>query len=177
MNKIYNYYKEINKLNEIIRTGWLRRNVPLNRLESVGEHIFTVALLSLAVIDKFHLKLDTEKVLKMILIHELGEIDVGDIPVVDVERRKNKHNEELKGVERITKLIEEKWILDLWNEFEEKKTKEAIFAFKMDKLGAVMQAKYYSELINDNNVLFDEFYNNALGLCDEYIHISTEIDG
>ena len=79
MEHIYKYFKEINKLNTIVRTGWLNRNVPLERLESVGEHIFTMALLSLATIDKYNLKLNVEKVLKMILIHELGEIDIGDI--------------------------------------------------------------------------------------------------
>ena len=67
MNNIYKYYKEINKLNTIIRTGWLRRNVPLERLESVSEHIFTMSLLALSAIDKYKLKLNTEKVLKMIL--------------------------------------------------------------------------------------------------------------
>jgi len=171
MKKIYDYFKEINKLNETIRTGWLRRNVPFERLESVSEHIFTMGLLALAVIDKYKLKLDVEKVLKMILIHEIGEIDVGDIPVIDVEKRKNKHECELKGVTRITNVIDEHWILELWNEFEAKETPEAKFAFKMDKLGAVLQAKYYSELLNDNK-LFDEFYENAKDLCGEFIEIA-----
>lgn len=172
MKKIYEYYKEINKLNEIIRTGWLRRNVPLDRLESVGEHIFTVALLALAVIDKYDLKLNVEKVLKMILIHELGEIDVGDIPMIDTEERKDKHERELKGVTRIVKVIGEPWILELWEEFEAKETEEAKFAFKMDKLGAIMQAKYYSELLQNNN-LFDEFYSNGTELCGEFIEVAN----
>lgn len=172
MNKIYNYFREINKLNETVRTGWLRRNVPLERLESVSEHILTMALVSLAVIDKYDLKLDVEKVLKMILIHELGEIDVGDIPVIDVERRKNKHAEELKGVTRISNLIDEPWLLELWEEFETKESEEAQFVFKMDKLGAVLQAKYYSELLN-NNDLFEEFYENAKDLCGEFIEIAN----
>ena len=171
MNKIYNYFKEINKLNETIRTGWIRRNIPFKRLESVSEHIFTVGLLSLAIIDKYNLSLDVEKVLKMILIHELGEIDVGDIPIIDVERRKNKHEEELKGVTRIMNVIDEPWILELWNEFESKESEESKFVFKMDKLGAVLQAKYYSELL-DNNSLFEEFYNNAKDLCGEFIEIA-----
>ena len=59
MKNIYNYFKEINKLNTLIRTGWIKRKVPLERLESVSEHIFTMALISLAAIDKF--KLDINK--------------------------------------------------------------------------------------------------------------------
>ena len=173
MRKIYEYYKEINTLNEIIRSGWTRRNVPLERLESVGEHIFTVSLLALAIIDKYKLKLNVEKVLKMLLIHELGEIDVGDIPIIDVEERKDKHERELKGVTRIVNVIDEPWILDLWNEFENKKSEEAKFAYKMDKLGAIMQAKYYSELLH-NNDLFDEFLENGFELCGEFIEVAKD---
>ena len=134
MKHIYKYFKEINKLNNIIRTGWLNRKVSLNRLESVSEHIFTMSLLSLSVIDKYNLKLDTEKVLKMILIHELGEIDVGDIALPNAEQLKEKYEGELKGVNRICSVLDEFWMIDLWKEFEEKKTKEASFVYKMDKL-------------------------------------------
>ena len=126
MKNIYTYFKEINKLNEIVRTGWIIRNIPIERRESVGEHIFTMALLSLSIIDKYKLdkNLNIEKVLKMILIHELGEIDVGDIPFMDKEAQKNKHEKELKGVTRICNVIDETWILDIWKEFEEKNTEE-----------------------------------------------------
>ncbi len=157
MKNIYNYFKEINKLNNVLRTGWVRRNVPLTRLESVSEHIFTTGLLSLAVIDKYDLKLNTAKVLKMILIHELGEIDVGDIPVIDKEAHSQKHEKELQGVRRICDVLQENWMEELWLEFEKRETPEAKFVYKMDKLQAILQAKYYSEITQDNNKLFDEF--------------------
>lgn len=171
MKNIYNYFKEINKLNETIRTGWINRKIPLDRLESVGEHTFTMALLSLSVIDKYDLKLNIEKVLKMILIHELGEIDVGDIALPNAEQAKQKYIGELNCVNRICDVLEEDWMLDLWKEFEEKKTEEALFVYKMDKLQAVMQARYYSEIINDDNATFDDFYSNALDKCSEYLEI------
>ena len=161
MKNIYNYFKEINKLNTLIRTGWIKRKVHLERLESVSEHIFTMALISLATIDKFKLDINIEKVLKMILIHELGEIDVGDIALPPEEQKKEKFIGELNGIKRICNVLNESWMLELWKEFEEKETTEAQFVYKMDKLQAVMQAKYYSELI-DNPELFEEFYNNAI---------------
>lgn len=172
MKNIYNYFKEINKLNETIRTGWINRKITLERLESVGEHVFTMALLALAAIDKYDLKLDNEKVLKMILIHELGEIDVGDIALPTSEQAKKKYQGELKCVDRICDVLEEEWMLEFWKEFEEKKTEEAIFVYKMDKLQAVMQAKYYSELIQDDNKVFKEFYDNAIDKCKEYLEIA-----
>ena len=173
MEHIYKYFKELNKLNTIIRTGWLNRNVPLERLESVGEHIFTMALLSLATIDKYELNLNIEKVLKMILIHELGEIDVGDIALPTGNQIIEKYEGELKGVKRICSVLDESWMLDLWLEFEEKKTEEAAFVYKMDKLQAVMQSRYYSELTG-NPKLFDEFYKNAIPKCGEFLEISKK---
>lgn len=173
MEHIYKYFKEINKLNTIIRTGWLNRNVPLERLESVSEHIFTMALVSLATIDKYQLKLDVEKVLKMILIHELGEIDVGDIALPTGNQIKEKYEGELKGVKRICSVLGEQWMLDLWLEFEEKNSAEASFVYKMDKLQAVMQARFYGELTN-NPALFKEFYDNAIPKCGEFLEISEK---
>ena len=173
MDKIYKYFKEINKLNQLIRTGWLIRKVKADRLESVSEHAFTTCLLALSVIDKYNLSLDVEKLLKMILIHEVGEIDVGDIPVSDTEKHKNKHEKELQGVIRVSNILEEQWMLDLWLEFEEKKSKEAQFAYKMDKLNAVLQAKYYSEVTKNPN-LFTEFYETAIKDCGEFLEVADE---
>lgn len=174
MKHIYSYFEEINKLNNIVRTGWINRSLPLERRESVSEHIFTMSLLALSVIDKYNLNtLNIEKVLKMILIHELGEIDVGDIALPTKEQLKQKYDGELKCVKRICNLLDEQWMLDLWEEFEAKKTEEAIFVYKMDKLQAVMQAKYYSKLINDPK-LFAEFYKNAIPLCEEYLEITND---
>ena len=173
MKNIYKYFKEINKLNTIIRTGWVNRSIKLERLESVSEHIFTMSLLSLATIDKYKLKLDVEKVLKMILIHELGEIDVGDIALPQGEQIRQKYEGELKCVSRICELLDEEWMLNLWLEFEEKKSPEAAFVYKMDKLQAVMQAKYYSELL-ENEQLFEEFYESALQKCGEFLEIAND---
>ena len=173
MNNIYKYFSEINKLNNIVRTGWIRRNVGLKRRESVSEHIFTMALLSLATIDKYKLNLDVEKVLKMVLIHELGEIDVGDIALPNEEQLKEKYIGELNCVTRICDVLKESWMLDLWKEFEEKKTPEADFVYKMDKLQAVMQARYYGELLNRDE-LFEEFYDNAIKKCGDFIEIAKK---
>ena len=58
----------------------------------------------------------------MILIHDLGEIDVGDIAFPNEEQAKKKHIGELNCVNRIHNILEEKWMIELlWTEFEEKK--------------------------------------------------------
>jgi 5'-deoxynucleotidase YfbR-like HD superfamily hydrolase len=68
-------------------------------------------------------------------------------------------------------VLDEDWMLELWKEFEEKKTKEAAFVYKIDKLQAVLLAKYYSELTNSPE-LFKEFYENAITKCGVFLEIA-----
>ena len=74
------FYQEIAKLKNVLRKGWVVRDIKgeNGRVESDAEHTFSMVLLSLEMINKFKLKLDQEKVMKMVLYHELCEIDYGD---------------------------------------------------------------------------------------------------
>lgn len=152
-----NLYNEINKLKTLLRKGWVVRNAAKERFESVAEHIFSCCVLALDIINKEKLELDQEKVLKMIIYHELGEIDVGDIIPSENVSNEDKHQRELKGVSRIAEVAESKEMLDIWLEFEENKTKEAQFVNKIDKLEAILQAEVYSKQLGDN-ALAKEFY-------------------
>ena len=106
------------------------------------------------------LRLNHEKVFKLILSHELGEIDAGDITLVDGVSKEEKYNKEKIAIERIAESYDMPEMKDLWLEFEESKTKEAKFVKVIDKLDAVMQSKIYSKLNNKPEV-FEEFYNNS----------------
>ena len=67
------FYKEIFKLKNILRKGWLDRNacdIISKRFESDAEHVFSMAMLALDIMHKENLKLDEANVLKMILYHE-----------------------------------------------------------------------------------------------------------
>jgi len=156
------FYKEIFKLKNILRKGWLDRNacdIISKRFESDAEHVFSMAMLALEIMHKENLKLDEAKVLKMILYHELCEIDTGDHTPSEVNYTKElKYKEELKAVTRISKECNMPEILLLWQEFEENKTPEAQFVKILDRLDAVMQSQIYS-LQNNDETLFDEFYN------------------
>ena len=145
------FYEEIYKMKTILRKGWLRRKVSdtkANRVESDAE-----------IMTKKNLKLDQLKVLKMALVHDLCEIDAGDSTPFDNITPEQKHNLELKCMKRLSVESQMPEILDLWKEFEENKTPEAIFVKKVDKLDAILQSKVYSEIMNDNNKLFDEYFD------------------
>lgn len=151
-------FDEIFQLKNVLRRGWLQREVP-NRTESDAEHCFSMIVLALEIMAKNDLKLDQLKVLKMIAYHELGEIDAGDITIVDNVDKLDKYKKELEGVKRISQEYEMPEILDLWLEFEENKTPEAEFVKRLDKFDCVLQSKVYSDLY-DKPELFEEFRTN-----------------
>lgn len=162
-------YREIFKLKTILRKGWVVRNACDNvgRYESDAEHTFSMALLAIEIMNKEKLNLDQSKVIKMVLFHELGEIDVGDIIPFDNVPTEEKHNKELACVSRIANACKMPEILELWLEFEENKTPEAQFVRKIDKLDAVMQSKIYSET-NENDDLYREFKTSSTPLIKGY---------
>lgn len=165
MNKDFlEFYRKIYKLKTIVRRGWKTKNLQVPRLESVAEHITSTTLLAIAIIDKKKLKLNLGKVLKMIAIHELGEIYVGDITPFDNITKTEKYKKELAGIKTIAKILDDNSLIELWKEFEEKKTPEAIFVKKVDKYDSVLQAKIYSEITKDGNKLFNEFKTNLFSI-------------
>ncbi len=169
------FYREIYKLKNIIRKGWLIRDAKDNdsgRFESDAEHTFSMCMLALEIMhNKKYRDLDQLKVLKMCLYHELCEIDAGDHTPYDKITKEEKYAMELNCIKRLSKECKMPEILDLWLEFEENKTPEAQFVKKLDKLDAVMQSKIYGEM-QDNPNLFNEFYNYSSDLIsdfDEYL--------
>ena len=164
------FYDELYKMKNIVRRGWVLRDMADNktgRKESDAEHIFSMLMIAWKIMKEENLNINHEKVFKLILSHELGEIDVGDITIADNVSVEEKYNKELVGVERIANSYQMSEFKDLWLEFEENKTPEAKFVKIIDKLDAVMQSKLYSK-INNKPEVFEEFYNNAKDIIKGY---------
>lgn len=163
-------YEEIYKLKNLQRTGWLMRNAhdsKTNRVESDAEHTFSMSMLALEIISKEKLALDTEKVLKMIVYHELGEIDVGDFTPYDNITKQEKYDLEKQCIARLANENNMPEILDLWVEYEACESPEAQFVDEIDRLDAVLQSKIYSKEVGDDNI-FNEFYTRAQKIADKY---------
>ncbi len=169
------FYDEIYKLKNVLRKGWMHYGVTSEhgRYESDAEHTFSMAMLALEIMEKEKLDLDREKVLKMILVHELGEIEIGDTIHIfgdtkDADkRRKEKHDAEMKCVKRLAKNYHLPNILKLWEEFEKKESKEAIFVQEMDRFDAIKQSKIYAEKYNKPEI-FEDFSSNNQEIADKY---------
>ncbi len=111
------------------------------RQESVAEHTWRMGLMAVLIEPLLTQKVDTARLLKMIIIHDLVEAEAKDISALDVLRnpgiRIQKVENEKKAIENLRSVLKEtngQEIFDLFNEFEEKKTYEAQVANALDKL-------------------------------------------
>lgn len=142
---VVKYYVLCNKLKDVIRTGWKDWNVKRNRLESVAEHIYGVQMLAIAMHSEYQYDIDMSKVILMLAVHELEEIYIGDLTLFQI----TKEEKDKLGHEAIIKvldgLLNKEQIINLILEFDERKTKESIFAYQCDKLECDLQSKLYDE--------------------------------
>lgn len=144
MNSVLKFYIFNNKLKKRLRQGWLDVKISGDRVESIAEHIYGCLILAITINEEFKLKLNMEHILKMLTLHELEEIIIGDLSFLSKVTKEEKAIMVKKAVKKITDgLINQNEIENLLNEFNERTAKEAKFAYHIDKLEADFQAKIY----------------------------------
>ncbi|MEM0053070.1 MAG: HD family hydrolase [Nitrososphaeria archaeon] len=129
-------------LKNMPRTGWLQKEIPSHEAETVAEHTFEVALITLAFALKLNDKIDREKALTMALVHDLSESVLGDTPKALTERlsEKVKHMIECETVKNITGSED---IRKIFEEYANGESLEAKIVKIADKLSTILQAKNY----------------------------------
>ena len=139
------FYTLCSKLKDTIRKGPLTWNANRKRIESVAEHIYGVQMLAISIYYQFNYKLDLNKVLFMLAIHELEEIKIGDLAFYETTREEKL----IKGKEATDYILKDflgkDEISSLLEEYNERKTDEAIFAYHCDKLECNIQMKLYDQ--------------------------------
>lgn len=154
---MFSFYNEICKLKNIIRRGWVHRQFNVDRIESDAEHVYSMLMLSYFIIEKEHIRdLNMLKIFKMIMFHDLGEIEIGDVTPFDNYDIVKKHEEERVAIEKISKDYEIVEILSLWDEYNQRKSKEAKFVKMIDHLDFICQANNYK---GNNKQQFEILYN------------------
>ncbi|NMO20698.1 HD domain-containing protein [Pyxidicoccus fallax] len=137
-------YFELNHLKQLFRQGWLRVGIPSERCESVAEHSLFVALLGLFIAEGYFPQADASKVVRIALLHDLGEAYAGDITPHDGVDREAKHALERRAVETILgKLPRGADYLALWDEYEHGTSFEARLVRQLDRLEMGLQACVY----------------------------------
>jgi len=130
---------ELEKLKAVLRKT---RPVGLDRFENTAEHSWQTALTAMVFLEDADPSLDALKVLKMLLIHDVVEIDAGDVFVYDEQARADAENIERAAAKRIFGLLPETVgaeMLALWEEFEARETPESVFAKAIDRVNPVIQ--------------------------------------
>lgn len=152
MQKLENIIEALCKLKDLKRSGWLMKNV--NNPESVADHSYGVALLSLLLAPEH---LDKNKCLKLAIVHDLQECLVGDYTFRDKITQKEKFCLEQDAVKKLAESLNFPELIDLFAEYEARQTPESRFVKDIDRLEAVMQAKYYDDNQRSPNDCLSEF--------------------
>ena len=129
-------------MKNVQRKGWTHE-LKIKNPESVADHSYSMALMAM-ILSEIH-KLDTKKIVKMTLLHDLVESVVGDFTPEEISKPK-KLELENTAMEKILNILPENLIevyQKIWNEFQIGDSEESIFVHEMDKLEMVFQAKYY----------------------------------
>jgi putative hydrolase of HD superfamily len=130
-------------LKTIPRQGWIDK-LSIKNPESVADHTYSMAIIGMILSDSQ--KYNTEKILKMILLHDLAESITGDF--TPEQKSKEKIILEDKTFEKILKHLPEnlqKQYHHIWKEYKKNDSKEANFVHQIDKFEMALQAKIYSE--------------------------------
>lgn len=142
MQSIFDFILRAEKLKATLRASWTSDS---SRPESVADHSWMSCLLAMTLFEKVSVPLNRERVLKMILLHDLAEAVTGDIPLVDQLGSFNHEEKSLterKAMEQILGPLPESTkqeFLELWEEQEHRDTLEAKFVKSIDYLEACIQ--------------------------------------
>ncbi len=123
---------EIDKVKNIFRQTYL---ADAKRKENDAEHSWHIALMAYLLQEYADQPVDVPRVILMVLIHDLVEIDAGDTYAYDTKGAATKRERELKAADRIFGLLPEdqgEYLRGLWDEFEEYETADAKYAHLLD---------------------------------------------
>lgn len=135
LNKQLEFIVEIDKAKRVLRRTLLMDG---SRNENDAEHSWHLAVMAMLLHEHSDVKdLDLARVIKMVLVHDIVEIDAGDTFAYDPSAQKDQAERERRAADRIFGMLPAEQgaeIRALWEEFEEGKTPEAKFAIALDRL-------------------------------------------
>lgn len=158
----FNFFKTVGKSKRLLRSGPVREGI--KDPESVAEHSFRVGVIAMVLSDKLDYRVDKEKLIKMALIHDIGEIVTGDVvvqrgEVLDLKLRDKKEEQERIGIRQIFNQIQEGEIYgEIFEEMIARKSPEAKIFFQFDKLEMAFTAFEYEE---EQGKQLEEFFLDA----------------
>jgi putative hydrolases of HD superfamily len=136
------FLNEADRLKSVLRATTL---CDASRRENSGEHSWHLALYAMVLADQAGPEVRIDRVIRMLVIHDLVEIDVGDVPIHSAGGAAHGSAEtlaaEARAADRIFGLLPSDLAVDLralWEEFEAGQTPDAVFAKSLDRVQPVM---------------------------------------
>jgi len=126
---------ELDQLKSVLRRT--RVKSADSRLENSAEHSWHVALMAILMEEHANEPVEISRVVKMLLLHDVVEIDAGDTFVYDVAASVEQEQKELEAAKRLFAMLPQDQgqpLLDLWLEFESAQTADAKFAKALDRI-------------------------------------------
>ncbi|MEO6299637.1 MAG: HD domain-containing protein [Paracoccaceae bacterium] len=142
LDQQFAFLNDADRLKSVLRATTL---VDGSRRENSAEHSWHLALYALVLADHSAPEVDINRVIRMLILHDLVEIDVGDVPIHSANGQAHAsaetHAAEARAADRIFGLLPDDLrdsLRALWDEFEAAETPDAIFAKSLDRVQPVM---------------------------------------
>lgn len=141
LTRLIQFLNVAEKLKCELRHSWLSSG----QQESVAEHSWRMSLMVILMAPSLNQPVNIEKCLKMAILHDLAEAEVGDIPVFEtqsLEAKQRKQALERQAMIKLCASLQDKMgddLLSLWEEYEEKQSFEAKFINALDKIEVHLQ--------------------------------------
>jgi putative hydrolase of HD superfamily len=136
------FLRSVDALKRIERmTRLIQQPGEVARRENSAEHSWHLALMAMMLVEHANEPVDLARVLQMILIHDIVEIDAGDTFVYDENAMTGKAEREAQAAERIFGMLpsdQKDELFSLWHEFEARETPEAKYASALDRLAGML---------------------------------------
>ena len=141
--QLISFFESVIRLKSVKRAGWVSK-VGIANAESVSDHTYSMCMMGMILSDI--LGMDTERVTKMILIHDLAESITGDfIPnKITRVRKKTEERKAMKHILRRVPSVVRSSYEKLWQEYRSNKTSVSRFVHQLDKLEMAIQAVEYA---------------------------------
>lgn len=156
---ILDFFKNSVNLKNIPRQGWMDKLSIINP-ESVSDHSYSMAIMCMVISDLKNF--NSEKILKMALLHDLAESLIGDLTPEQIDKEakeKLENNAFGKIIKNLPEQIKFKY-LEIWFEYQENISPEAKLIHQIDKLEMALQAKIYQKNGYDKEKL-ESFFESA----------------
>lgn len=181
MTEVMQFLMELDKLKRVERRTRLIGN---SRLENSAEHSWHLAVAAMSLAPYSDTKVDVSRVVQMALLHDVVEIDAGDVLVYDLAARDAVQAQEMMAADRIFALLPEPLrtrFRTLWDEYEAGETPEAQFANMLDRALPIIQNLHnQGQSWKENNIRLEQVLARNAALAEHWpalwSHLSVHLE-